>query len=160
MDGFSYPIGDYDDDLPCPGPQMKLFQTVLWAILARAVPPARFPEETEVQTVMKGIDLPETTKPLLKLMRAFRPSARRLLESANLPDPAIWRDERLILAVIALHQHGRQVEAKILLRSVLLPDAAIEARESADELAAVLTKRRRWLEPPMAPMMQQTGLAA
>ena len=68
MDGFSNPIGDYDDDSPCPGPQMKLFQTVLWAILARAVPPARFPEETEVQTVMKGIDLPETTKPLLKLI--------------------------------------------------------------------------------------------
>lgn len=139
---------------------MKLFQSILWAMLARAVPPARFPEETEVQTVMKGIDLPETTKPLLKLMRAFRPSARRLLESANLPDPAIWRDERLILAVIALHQHRRQIEAMILLRSVLLPDAAIEARESADELAAVLMKRGQWLEPPMAPMMQQIVLVA
>ena len=39
MDGFSYPIGDYDDNSPCPGPQMKLFQTVLWAILAHVPSP-------------------------------------------------------------------------------------------------------------------------
>jgi hypothetical protein len=62
--------------------------------------------------------------------------------------------------VVALYQQDRDLEAMLLLRSVLAPDAALAVRETAKRLAAVLAESGHFLALPVDAPVRHMGLIA
>jgi hypothetical protein len=81
-------------------------------------------------------------------MLAIFSGAQRKISIACLCSGETNRDEQMLLDILSLYQRGRNVEAMLLLRSIVSAPAAAQAHESGEEFSRLLLASGHWLEPP------------
>lgn len=118
---------------------------------------SRAAAEARIREALAEAGVPEAADLLFRYMWDVGHGAARPLSIACVREPEIGDDERLLLDIIALHQHGRPIEAMILLRSILRSRSALAASDSAQRLAAILLKAGHCLTAPVLPAVQQSA---
>jgi hypothetical protein len=81
-------------------------------------------------------------------MTAVTSGAQRKIAIACMCNNETNRDEQALLDILSLYQRDRSVEAMVLLRSMVSPPAAAQARESGEEFSRLLMASGHWLAPP------------
>ncbi len=134
---------------------------MLWSMRTWVIGTCReVPVEAQIRAVVETIAAPPAADMLFGFMWAVGHGAMRELTIACVCEPRISPDERLLLDVLALYQDGRNLEAMMLLRSILPPQAALAARDSAEGLATILGASDHRLASPRLPAMQHIAFVA
>lgn len=148
---------DFNEDAHLPRPGGEL----LWAIRTWVIGVCRStPVEGDIRDVLAAIAAPGAADMLFAFMWTVGLRTTRKLRVSCVCNPQVEPDERALLDVVALYQHGRNLEAMALLRSILPPDAALAAREPATRLALMLAESGHRLPPSSAPAARQAAILA
>jgi hypothetical protein len=107
----------------------------------------KIPVEEQIQDVFTRIGAPDATGQLFGFMWVLGQGAHRTLAVDCVCKPHVTGDERALLDVLTLSQHGRAFEALLLLRSMVKPNAALAAHDSAARVTAALSAAGRILQP-------------
>jgi len=126
---------DFEESKHRPMPGSEL----LWSMRTWVTGTCReVPVEAQIRAVLETIAAPPAADMLFGFMWAIGHGTLGKLTIASVCEPRIGPDERLLLDVLALYQDERNLEAMMLLRSILPPLAALAARDSAERLATIL----------------------
>ena len=150
-------IPDFDERKHRPVPGGEL----LWSVRAWVVGTCcQMPAEARIREALAPVAAPEAADRLFDFLQAVALGTARKLSIACMCDAQVSPDERLLLSIVGLCQHGRRLEAMILLRMILPPQAAMAACGSAESLAAILAGSDCWLAAPRLPSIQHAGFVA
>ncbi len=122
---------------------------VLWSIRAWIIGTCcSIPVEARITKVLTRIAGRHAPYSLFGFMMAVTSGAQRKISIACMCAGEPNRDEQTLLDILSLYQRDRNVEAMILLRSIVSAPAAAEARESGEEFSRLLIASGHWLAPP------------
>ena len=107
----------------------------------------RIPVEERIEEVFTKISAADAAGEMYGFMWTLGHCASRTIEIGCVCNPKITADERCLIAILALVQHGRSAEALIVLRSLFTANAAVVAIDSAQRLMTCLTAAGRILSP-------------
>ncbi|MGH8753458.1 MAG: hypothetical protein ACREUJ_06230 [Burkholderiales bacterium] len=122
---------------------MLLWSTHAWVVGLRR----RIPVEERIEEVFTKISAADAAGQMYGFMWTLGHCASRTIEIGCVCNPKITADERCLIAILALVQHGRSAEALIVLRSLFTANAAVAAIDSAQRLMTCLTAAGRILSP-------------
>src|SRR5260221_2505527 len=106
-----------DDDERASLPYLE--QQLLWSMRAWVIGYCRgLPVAERLEEAFAGIGAAEAATHLYGFMWALGHGARRLLAVDCVCRPQVSEDERRLLDILALHQAGRSLEARLLPRSL------------------------------------------
>ena len=141
-----------------------LENALLWSMRAWTIGLTRgIPVEERIDELFARIGAPAAAGQLYGFMWIIGHCAARALEVDCVCNPRISADERRLLDILALTQHGRAAEAQALLASLVSGQAAAAAAASAQQITAILATSGRFLaRRPLAPRDdgQRPGVAA
>ena len=142
-----------------------LENVLLWSMLAWAIGMRRgIPVEEWIEEVFAKIGAPETASQIYGFIWIIGHCASRVIEVDCVCNPRISADERSLLDILALTQHGRSSDALVLLRSLVSDQAATAAADSAQRIMATLTASGRFLslcrQPPFTSLSVGTSASA
>ena len=121
---------------------------LLWSMRAWVVGlRRRIPVEERIEEVFAKISAADAAGQMYGFMWILGHCASRTIEVGCVCNPQITADERCLIAILALVQHGRSAEALIVLRTLFTANAAVAAIDSAQRLMACLTAAGRILLP-------------
>jgi hypothetical protein len=121
---------------------------LLWSMRAWVVGlRRRIPVEERIEGVFAKIGAADAAGQMYGFMWTLGHCASRMIEVGCVCNPQITTDERCLIAILALVQHGRSGDALILLRSLFTANAAVAAIDSAQRLMTCLTAAGRILSP-------------
>lgn len=118
--------------LPLPG-RLLLWTVRAWVIGLKERRDTREP----IQAAFAMFNIPDAADLVDALMCIVARGAARLLTVECVCDKTVSEDERSLLAAAALHQDGRGLEARFMLRTMLSPHASGDAGQILDGLGAV-----------------------
>ena len=122
---------------------------VLWSIRAWVNGTCcSVPVERRITKVLTRIAQGHAAHSLFSFVLAISSGAQRKISIGCLCSGETNRDEQMLLDILSLYQRGRNVEAMLLLRSIVSAPAAAQARESGEEFCRLLLASGHWLEPP------------
>ena len=137
------PAFDRPEHKPKPGGE------VLWAIRAWVIGTCcSVPVEQRITKVLNRIAGRHAAHSLFSFLLAVTSAAQRKISIACLCNRETNRDEQMLLDILSLYQRNRNVEAMMLLRSIVSASGAVQARESGEEFSRLLLASGHWLEPP------------
>jgi hypothetical protein len=126
----------------------SLENLLLWSMRAWVVGLRRgIPVEERIEGAFAKIGAADAAGQMYGFMWTLGHCASRMIEVGCVCNPQITTDERCLIAILALVQHGRSGDALILLRSLFTANAAVAAIDSAQRLMACLTAAGRILSP-------------
>ncbi len=99
----------------------------------------KIPVEEQIQDAFNRIGAPDATGQLYGFMWILSQGACRMLDVDCVCSTNISTDERALLDILALSQHGRSFEAMILLRSMVKGTRALATAECANDFVRTLT---------------------
>jgi hypothetical protein len=99
----------------------------------------KIPVEEQIQDTFQRIGAPDASGQLYAFMWIPSLSACRTLDVDCVCSTTISRDERAVLDILALSQHGRSFEAMILLRSMVTSTRALATSECANDFVRALS---------------------
>ena len=99
----------------------------------------KIPVEEQIQDAFGRIGAPNATGQLYAFMWILSRGAYRMLDVDCVCSTRISGDERALLDILALSQHGRGFEAMILLRSMVKNTRALATAECANDFVRTLT---------------------
>jgi hypothetical protein len=112
---------------------------VLWAMRAWVIGLKRRIDTGEpIRTAFGRYGIPEAAGLIDGLMSVLARGACRQLTVECVCHETLSDDERVLLRAAALHQAGRGLEARFLLRTIISPAASDGAAEILDRLGALL----------------------
>jgi hypothetical protein len=140
--------------------ELSMLQSVLlWSMRAWAVGSRRgIPVEERIEEVFATIGAPQAAGHIYAFIWIVGHCATRMVEVDCVCNPRISADERCLLEILALAQHGRSSEALVLLRSLISDEAAAAAADSAQLVMNALTACGQLLAPPPPPARKPTRL--
>ncbi len=128
---------------------------LLWSMRAWVMGIARgLPVADRIETVYRRVRAPEAPIQVYELMWILGHGATRRLNVDCVCKRHVSADERTLLDIVALYQHGRSLEALVLLRSMVKPKAAMVAGLAASEIARILLAAGQRLSAPYLPTTQ------
>jgi hypothetical protein len=149
---------EHSSDVPSfdqPKHKPKAGSEVLWAIRAWVIGTCcSMPVEKRITKVLTKIAGQQAAPPLFGFMMAVTSGAQRRISISCMCNHEINHDEQVLLDTLSLYQRGRNIEAMILLRSMVSPSAAVVARESGEEFSRLLIASGHWLAPPSPATIQ------
>ena len=121
--------------------------------------------EERINGMLDRFGTPGAAPHLKSFMSALSRNAARMINIQCTCCMRIMEDERAILDVLALAQAVQPFEALLLLRGLVLPEAAHSMLRSAERLGTIFAQAGRFLPAPDAEMRQcaaaaPTGAAA
>jgi hypothetical protein len=99
----------------------------------------RIPVEEQIQEAFQRIGAPDATGQLYAFMRILSQGACRMLDVDCVCSTNISDDERALLDILALSQHGRGFEAMILLRSMVKSTRALATADCVNDFVRALS---------------------
>jgi len=99
----------------------------------------KIPVEEQIQEAFQRIGAPNATGQLYALMWILSQGACRMLDIGCVCGTNISGDERTLLDILALSQHGRGFEAMILLRSMVKSTRALATANYANDFVRTLS---------------------
>ena len=99
----------------------------------------KIPVEEQIQDAFQRIGAPDATGQLYAFMWILSQGASRMLDVDCVCSTRISGDERALLDILALSQHGRSFEAMILLRSMVKNTRAVATAECVDDFVRTLS---------------------
>jgi hypothetical protein len=99
----------------------------------------KIPVEEQIQDAFNRIGAPDATGQLYAFMWILSQGASRMLDVDCVCSTRISGDERALLDILALSQHGRSFEAMILLRSMVKNTRALATAECVDDFVRTLS---------------------
>jgi len=99
----------------------------------------KIPVEEQIEEAFGRVGAPDATGQLYAFMWILSQGACRMLDVDCVCSTSISSDERALLDILALSQHGRSFEAMILLRSMVKGTRALATAECANEFVRTLS---------------------
>jgi hypothetical protein len=99
----------------------------------------KIPVEEQIQDVFRRIGAPDASGQLYAFMWILSQGACRMLDVDCVCSTNISADERALLDILALSQHGRGFEAMILLRSMVKSTRALATADCANDFVRTLS---------------------
>jgi hypothetical protein len=122
---------------------------VLWSIRAWVIGMCcSIPVERRIITVLNRVAGRHATHSLFGFMTAVTSGAQRTISISCMCNSEINRDELALLNILSLYQRDRNLEAMVLLRSLVSAPAAAQVRQSGEEFSRILLASGHWLAPP------------
>jgi hypothetical protein len=113
---------------------------MLWTMRAWVIGiTQKIPVEEQIQDAFTRIGAPDATGQLYAFMWILSQGASRMLDVDCVCSTKISEDERALLDILALSQHGRSFEAMILLRSMVKSSRALATAECARDFVQALS---------------------
>jgi len=141
-----------------------LENALLWSMRAWTIGLTRgIPVEERIEELFAKIGVPEAAGQLYGFIWIIGHCASRAVEVDCVCNPRISADERRLLDILALTQHGRPAEAAGLLAGLVSGQAAAAAAASARQITAVLTASGRFLSlrlPSARDVRRAAGVSA
>jgi hypothetical protein len=123
-----------------------LENVLLWSMRAWTIGLTRgIPVEERIEELFAKIGAPEAAGQLYGFIWIIGHCSARAVEVDCVCNPHVSADERCLLDILALTQHGRWSYAAGLLASLVSGQAAAAAAASARQVTAVLTASGRFL---------------
>ena len=123
-----------------------LENVLLWSMRAWTIGLRRgIPVEERIEELFAKIGAPEAAGQLYGFIWIVGHCASRTIEVDCVCAPRISADERCLLDVLALTQHGRSADAAALLASLVAGRAAAAAAASAQQITVALSASGRFL---------------
>lgn len=120
---------------------------VLWSMRAWAIGLSRgLDVGAEIAGLFDLLGTPAATPCHDAFMQALNRGAMRMLEVNCVCHPEVSEDEQVLLDIFALHQEGREHDARGLLEKMIMPEHARAANEAAGRLVARLNEGGRVFE--------------
>lgn len=127
----------------------SLENTLLWAMRVWAIGLGRrIPVEEPVVRAFAKLGAADAGGQMQGFVMILGQSAVRMIDLDCVCRRRLSGDERRLLGVLALVQHGKTAEALILLRPLIRTGATMSAIDSAQRLMASLSAARLFLTPP------------
>ena len=115
-------------------------RTLLWTMRAWVIGiTQKIPVEEQIQDAFQRIGAPDATGQLYAFMWILSQAASRMLDVDCVCSTGISGDERALLDILALSQHGRGFEAMVLLRSMVKNTRALATAECVDGFVRTLS---------------------
>jgi hypothetical protein len=115
-------------------------KVMLWTIRAWVIGiTQKIPVEEQIQDAFQRVGAPDATGQLYAFMWILSQGASRMLDVDCVCSKKISPDERALLDILALSQHGRTFEAMILLRSMVKSTRALAVADCASDIVRTLT---------------------
>jgi hypothetical protein len=99
----------------------------------------KIPVEEQIQEAFQRVGAPDATGQLYAFMWILSQGACRMLDVDCVCSTNISSDERTLLDILALSQHGRSFEAMILLRSMVNSTRALATADCANDFVRTLS---------------------
>lgn len=99
----------------------------------------KIPVEEQIQEAFQRVGAPDATGQLYAFMWILSQGACRILDVDCVCSTSISSDERALLDILALSQHGRSFEAMILLRSMVKSTRALATADCASAFVRTLS---------------------
>jgi hypothetical protein len=99
----------------------------------------KIPVEEQIEEAFQRIGAPDASGQLYAFMWILSQGACRMLDVDCVCSTKISGDERALLDILALYQHGRGFEAMILLRSMVKSSRAQATAECANDFVRALS---------------------
>jgi hypothetical protein len=113
---------------------------MLWTMRAWVIGiTQKIPVEEHIQDAFTRIGAPDATGQLYAFMWSMSQGACRMLDVDCVCSTRISEDERTLLDILALSQHGRSFEAMILLRSMVKGSRAVATAKCAGDFVQALS---------------------
>lgn len=126
----------------------SLENVLLWAMRAWVIGIGkRVPVEEQIVNVFTRFASPDAAGQMNGFVTILAHGAFRMINIDCVCKTLVSDDEKTLIDVFALTQHGRSSEALILLRSLVTPNAAVAAVDCAQKLMASLTAAGWFLTP-------------
>jgi hypothetical protein len=123
-------------------------RVVLWTMRAWVIGITRkLPVDDQIQEAFTRLGAPDAAGQLCGFMWVLGHGACRTLAIDCVCKPGTSADERHLLDILALTQHGRTFEAMLLLRAMMRPGAANAGRDAALRVTASLTAAGHIMTP-------------
>jgi hypothetical protein len=128
---------------------------LLWSMRAWVMGIGRgLPVAEKIEAVYGRVGAPEAPIQIYELMWIIGHGATRTLNVDCVCKRRVSGDERTLLDIVGLYQHGRSLEALVLLRTLVRPNAAMVAGLAASEIARILLAAGQRLPAPYLPTTQ------
>jgi hypothetical protein len=129
------------DNLDQPLAEMGRHERImLWMMRAWVIGiTQKIPVEEQIQDAFQRIGAPDATGQLYAFMWILSQGASRMLDVDCVCSKKVSEDERALLDILALSQHGRTFEAMILLRSMVRRSRALAVADCAAEIVRSLS---------------------
>ncbi len=132
---------------------------VLWSIRAWVIGVCcSIPVERRITKVLTKVAGQHAAQSLFGFALAITSGAQRKISISCMCNDQINRDEQALIDILSLYQRDRNVEAMMLLRSIVTAQAATQARESGEEFSQLLLASGHWLAPPSLTATQDMEL--
>lgn len=113
---------------------------MLWTMRAWVIGiTQKIPVEEQIQDAFTRIGAPDATGQLYGFMWILSQGASRMLDVDCVCSQKISGDERALLDILALSQHGRTFEAMILLRAMVKSTRALSVSDCAVDIVRTLS---------------------